>query len=51
MTGAWFDVYNPTGYNANNPNAGWETADEYLSGNVCDKLRVAKASSLRLLLQ
>ncbi len=22
---------------------GWETADEYLSGNVRDKLRVAKA--------
>ena len=34
---------NPTNYNANNPNAGWETADEYLSGNVRDKLRIAKA--------
>ncbi len=34
---------NPTGYNANNPDAGWETADEYLSGYVRDKLRVAKA--------
>ena len=26
-----------------NPDIGWETADEYLSGNVRDKLRVAKA--------
>ncbi len=34
---------NPASYNANNPDAGWETADEYLSGNVRDKLRVAKA--------
>ena len=34
---------NPNEYNENNPNAGWETADEYLSGNVRDKLRVAKA--------
>ncbi|SEW00557.1 helicase-related protein [[Clostridium] fimetarium] len=34
---------NPTGYNVNNLNAGWETADEYLSGNVRDKLRTAKA--------
>jgi len=34
---------NPTEYNEHNPNAGWETADEYLSGNVRDKLRVAKA--------
>jgi len=34
---------NPSGYNPNNPNAGWEAADEYLSGNVREKLRVAKA--------
>lgn len=34
---------NPNEYNENNPNAGWETSDEYLSGNVRDKLRVAKA--------
>ena len=34
---------NPVSYNASNPYAGWETADEYLSGNVRDKLRVAKA--------
>ena len=33
---------NPAGYNPNNLDAGWETADEYLSGNVRDKLRVAK---------
>lgn len=26
-----------------NPDIGWETADEYLSGNVRDKLRVARA--------
>lgn len=32
---------NPDRYNENNPDAGWETADEYLSGNVRDKLRVA----------
>ena len=34
---------NPESYNENNPNAGWETADEYLSGNVRNKLRLAKA--------
>ncbi len=34
----------PASYNENNPNAGWQTADEYLSGNVRDKLRVAKAA-------
>ena len=34
---------NPSAYNPNNPTAGWEAADEYLSGNVRDKLRVAKA--------
>lgn len=33
---------NPESYNENNPNAGWETADEYLSGNVRSKLRLAK---------
>ena len=34
---------NPDRYNEDNPDIGWETADEYLSGNVRDKLRVAKA--------
>ena len=34
---------NPSSYNENNPDMGWETADEYLSGNVRDKLRMAKA--------
>lgn len=34
---------NPDRYNENDRNAGWETADEYLSGNVRDKLRLAKA--------
>ena len=33
----------PTEYNENNLNIGWKTADEYLSGNVRDKLRIAKA--------
>ena len=33
---------NPDRYNENNPDVGWETADEYLSGNVRDRLRVAK---------
>ena len=36
---------NPNLYNENNPDAGWETSDEYLSGNVREKLRVAKAVS------
>lgn len=35
---------NPASYNENNQNVGWETSDEYLSGNVRDKLRVAKAA-------
>lgn len=34
---------NPVSYNENNPDAGWEAADEYLSGNVRDKLRAARA--------
>ena len=33
---------NPENYNENNRDAGWETADEYLSGNVREKLRVAR---------
>ncbi len=37
---------NPSLANENNPNTGYETADEYLSGNVRDKLRVAKAAAL-----
>lgn len=36
---------NPENYNENNKDAGWETADEYLSGNLREKLRVAKAIS------
>lgn len=36
---------NPALANENNPAAGYETADEYLSGNVRDKLRVAKAAA------
>jgi N12 class adenine-specific DNA methylase len=34
---------NPITYNENNLNAGWESTDEYLSGNVRDKYRIAKA--------
>jgi N12 class adenine-specific DNA methylase len=34
---------NPDRYNENDRNAGWETADEYLSGNVRDKLHLAQA--------
>lgn len=37
---------NPVSYNENNPDAGWEAADEYLSGNVGDKLRIARAYAL-----
>ncbi len=33
---------NPENYDENDINAGWETADEYLSGNVREKLRAAK---------
>ena len=33
----------PTEYNENNLSAGWKTADEYLSGSVRDKLRIARA--------
>jgi len=36
---------NPEKANENDPNAGWETADEYLSGNVRDKLRVARSAA------
>lgn len=32
----------PTEYNPDNLNMGWKTADEYLSGNVRDKLRIAE---------
>lgn len=33
----------PEEYNPDNHNMGWKTASEYLSGNVREKLRVAKA--------
>lgn len=36
---------NPEAYNENDLFRGWETADEYLSGNVRDKLRLAKAAA------
>ncbi len=36
---------NPQNYYEEDENRGWETADEYLSGNVRDKLRMAKASA------
>ncbi|RKI38487.1 hypothetical protein D7V86_19600 [bacterium D16-51] len=34
---------NPESYSKNDHNRGWETADAYLSGNVREKLRIAKA--------
>lgn len=36
---------NPQKYLPHAKNRGWETADEYLSGNVRDKLRMAKAAA------
>lgn len=36
---------NPLKYLEHDRNRGWETADEYLSGNVRDKLRLAKAAA------
>lgn len=36
---------NPESYNENNLFCGWEAADEYLSGNVRDKLRLAKVAA------
>ncbi|HCJ08621.1 MAG TPA: helicase [Lachnospiraceae bacterium] len=36
---------NPEGYNENDRNRGWETADEYLSGNVRDKLLIAESNA------
>lgn len=36
---------NPMKYLEHDKNQGWETADEYLSGNVRDKLRLAKAAA------
>ena len=36
---------NPQKYLGHDRNRGWETADEYLSGNVRDKLRLAKAAA------
>ena len=38
----WFSL-NPGPLQREQSDIGWETADEYLSGNVRDKLRVAKA--------
>jgi len=36
---------NPVKYLEHDRDRGWETADEYLSGNVRDKLRLAKAAA------
>ena len=36
---------NPLKYLEHDKNQGWETADEYLSGSVRDKLRLAKAAA------
>ena len=38
---------NPDRYNENNPDAGWETADEYLSGNVRDNCLLYTSPSPR----
>lgn len=38
---------NPTKYDGNDEFKGWETADEYLSGNVREKLEIAEEWSLR----
>lgn len=35
---------NPVKAESDNPEAGWETSDEYLSGNVREKLRIAQAA-------
>lgn len=37
----------PEEYHADNPYEGWKTADEYLSGNVRHKLRVAKTYAMQ----
>lgn len=37
---------NPAAYIADDPEAGWETADEYLSGNVREKLKIATERSM-----
>jgi len=34
---------NPATYNKEDRNVGWETADQYLSGNVREKLRIAES--------
>ena len=39
---------NPLRYRENDENAGWETANEYLSGNVREKLRIAKEKAEEL---
>ena len=39
---------NPDRYNENNPDAGWETADEYLSGNVRDKIAAETGQNVTL---
>ncbi len=36
---------NPSTYNKEDRNIGWETADQYLSGNVREKLRIAESQS------
>ncbi|MBR4026431.1 MAG: DEAD/DEAH box helicase family protein, partial [Lachnospiraceae bacterium] len=37
----------PEEYHSDNPYEGWKTADEYLSGNVRHKLRIAKAYAMQ----
>ena len=38
-------IFKDPAADADDPEAGWQTADEYLSGNVCDKLRMAQLAA------
>ena len=38
-------IFKDPAANADDPEAGWQTADEYLSGNVRDKLRMAQLAA------
>ena len=38
-------IFKDPAADADNPEAGWQTADEYLSGNVRDKLRMAQLAA------
>ena len=38
-------IFKDPAADADDPEAGWQTADEYLSGNVRDKLRMAQLAA------